>query len=183
MAEKIIFGDSRASERQRVSVDGIHDFAMFIRRTSGAANRDASKEKSMGYGSRVCPNLPISALQMEMAGAGLLIKAQNTGAIPSDEVPQVYLGPPAKQPKGVQFAVRSLSAFGRIHLDPGQSRDENLHVPLRICKAPPSFLSRTAACSEVFSTIAAFTATGDGPGARPGRPFNSPNFEKWLGRD
>jgi beta-glucosidase len=49
----------------------------------------------------------------------------------SDEVPQVYLGPPAEIPDGVQFPVRSLVAFDRIHLAAGESRTLSLHVPLR----------------------------------------------------
>lgn len=55
---------------------------------------------------------------------------KNVGSFASDEVPQVYLGPPAEQPKDEQFAIRSLAAFDRIHLDAGQSRTVQLHISL-----------------------------------------------------
>jgi beta-glucosidase len=75
-----------------------------------------------------------SQLRIAQAGDGGLdvrFAVRNIGAFGSDEVPQVYVGAPSQQPKGVQFAVRSLAAFDRIHLDPGQSWMVNLHVPLR----------------------------------------------------
>jgi beta-glucosidase len=75
-----------------------------------------------------------SQLRIAQAGGGGLdvrFAVKNIGAFGSDEVPQVYVGAPSQQPKDVQFAVRSLAAFDRIHLDPGQSRMVNLHVPLR----------------------------------------------------
>jgi len=49
----------------------------------------------------------------------------------SDEVPQVYLGAPAEIPSGVQFPVRSLVAFDRIHLAAGEGQTVTLHVPER----------------------------------------------------
>ena len=48
----------------------------------------------------------------------------------SDEVPQVYLGAPSEIPVGVQFPVRALVAFDRIHLDAGQSKTVTFHVAL-----------------------------------------------------
>ena len=64
-------------------------------------------------------------------GVDVHFNVSNTGAVAGNEVPQVYLGPPTQQPPGVQFAIRSLAAFDRIHLDPGQSRMVELRVPLR----------------------------------------------------
>jgi beta-glucosidase len=64
-------------------------------------------------------------------GLDVRFSIANTGRVASDEVPQVYLGPPAQQPQGVQFAVRSLVAFDRIHVNPGQSMVLRLHVPRR----------------------------------------------------
>lgn len=64
-------------------------------------------------------------------GLNVVFHVENTGARASDEVPQVYLGAPEKAPQGIQFAVRALAAFDRIHLNPGQSRSVTLHVPLR----------------------------------------------------
>jgi beta-glucosidase len=49
----------------------------------------------------------------------------------SDEVPQVYLGAPAAIPTGIQFPVRSLAAFDRIHLAAGEAKTVTLHVPQR----------------------------------------------------
>jgi beta-glucosidase len=55
----------------------------------------------------------------------------NRGRMAADEVPQVYLGAPGQAPAGAQFAVRTLAAFERIPLRPGQRRDVSLHVPMR----------------------------------------------------
>jgi beta-glucosidase len=49
----------------------------------------------------------------------------------SDEVPQVYLGAPNEIPAGVQFPVRALAAFDRIHLAAGETKTITMHVPLR----------------------------------------------------
>jgi len=56
---------------------------------------------------------------------------KNAGGVAGDEVPQVYLGAPAKRPQGVDFPVHALAAFDRVHLDPGQAQSVSLHVPLR----------------------------------------------------
>ena len=57
--------------------------------------------------------------------------SKNTGKVDSDEVPQVYLGAPAEIPAGVQFPVRALVAFDRIHLAAGEAKTVTLHVPER----------------------------------------------------
>ena len=49
----------------------------------------------------------------------------------SDEVPQVYLGAPSRVPDGVQFPVRALAAFDRIHVRAGETKNVTLHVPER----------------------------------------------------
>ena len=56
------------------------------------------------------------------------MQIKNSGAMASDEVPQVYLGAPDEIPAGVQFPVRALAAFDRIHLAAGESRSVTLHV-------------------------------------------------------
>ena len=58
-------------------------------------------------------------------------EVKNIGSVSGDEVPQVYLGAPAQQPKGADFAVHALAAFDRIHLDAGQAKVVVVHVPLR----------------------------------------------------
>ncbi len=61
-------------------------------------------------------------------GLNVKVNIKNTGSVASDEVPQVYLGAPAQVPDGVQFAVRSLVAFDRVHLIAGESKTITLHV-------------------------------------------------------
>lgn len=75
-----------------------------------------------------------SGLKVNKAADGGLdvsVKIKNTGPVASDEVPQVYLGAPSEIPSGVQFPVRALVAFDRIHLNAGESQDVTLHVALR----------------------------------------------------
>jgi beta-glucosidase len=64
-------------------------------------------------------------------GLSVSVDIRNTGSMDSDEVPQVYLGTPSDIPAGVQFPVRALAAFDRIHLAAGESRTVTLHVPAR----------------------------------------------------
>ncbi len=75
-----------------------------------------------------------SGLKVDKASDGGLdvsVTIKNTGPMDSDEVPQVYLGAPAEIPSGVQFPVRSLVAFDRIHLAAGEGQTVTLHVPER----------------------------------------------------
>ncbi|WP_148293638.1 glycoside hydrolase family 3 C-terminal domain-containing protein [Azospirillum sp. B4] len=67
-------------------------------------------------------------------GLDVAFKVKNTGAVASDEVPQVYLSAPkgAKGvPIGVRFAAQALAGFDRIHLDAGETKPVIIHVPLR----------------------------------------------------
>lgn len=64
-------------------------------------------------------------------GLDVSVRVKNTGAVAGDEVPQVYLDAPAQQPQGVQFAPRTLAAFDRITLKPGESKDVKMHVSPR----------------------------------------------------
>ncbi len=75
-------------------------------------------------------------------GIDVSVQIRNQSAVEGYEVVQVYLGapqpatrdssdPPTAQPDGVQFPVRSLAAFARVHLYAGQARRIALHVPLR----------------------------------------------------
>ncbi len=64
-------------------------------------------------------------------GLDVTVEIKNTGPMASDEVPQVYLGAPSQIPAGVQFPVRALAAFDRVHLSAAETRTVTLHVPLR----------------------------------------------------
>lgn len=75
-----------------------------------------------------------SGLKIEKTSDGGLdvkVGVKNTGSMDSDEVPQVYLGAPSKIPAGVQFPVRALAAFDRIHLAAGEAKTVTLHVEPR----------------------------------------------------
>ena len=64
-------------------------------------------------------------------GATVTVRVRNTGSVDGDEVPQVYLEAPATRPAGVQFAPKTLVAFDRVTLKPGEERAVTLRVPLR----------------------------------------------------
>jgi len=75
-----------------------------------------------------------SGLMVEKASDGgldVMVNIKNTGNADSDEVPQVYLGAPSEIPAGVQFPVRSLAAFDRVHLAAGETQAVTLHVAPR----------------------------------------------------
>jgi beta-glucosidase len=75
-----------------------------------------------------------SGLNVEKtAEGGLVVEVtiKNTGAVESDEVPQVYLGAPATIPDGVQFPVRALAGFERVHLVAGEQRTVKMDVAPR----------------------------------------------------
>ena len=64
-------------------------------------------------------------------GLDVAFTVKNTGAMGSDEVPQVYLSAPSAIPDGVQFPTRALAGFDRIHLTAGEARAITLHVAPR----------------------------------------------------
>lgn len=64
-------------------------------------------------------------------GLDVAVTIRNTGAVESDEVPQVYIGAPQTIPAGVQIPLRTFAAFDRIHLLPGASQRVTLHVQPR----------------------------------------------------
>src|SRR5262249_10860393 len=64
-------------------------------------------------------------------GLQVTFRVTNTGPRDGDVTPQVYLGAPATPPAGVQFAVRALGGFERVHLRAGQSRDVTVRVANR----------------------------------------------------
>jgi beta-glucosidase len=64
-------------------------------------------------------------------GLEVKVTLKNSGKVDSDEVPQVYLGAPSVIPNGVQFPVRALAAFDRIHMAAGEAKTVTLHVAPR----------------------------------------------------
>ena len=64
-------------------------------------------------------------------GLDVSLTIKNSGAMDSDEVPQVYLGAPSVVPEGVQFPVRALAGFDRIRLGAGEAKTVTLHVAAR----------------------------------------------------
>jgi hypothetical protein len=55
----------------------------------------------------------------------------NKGKRAGAEVAQVYVGAPASPPAGLEFMPKSLGAFARVTLEPGESSHVHLHVPYR----------------------------------------------------
>ena len=76
-----------------------------------------------------------SGLKVESAkdgGLDVSFRLHNSGALASDEVPQVYLDAPEKpQGRSAQFAVRALVAFDRVRLNSDETKVLTLHVPSR----------------------------------------------------
>ena len=64
-------------------------------------------------------------------GADVSVRVRNTGHTAGADAVQVYVGPPSRQPSGIQFAVRSLAQFAHVYLNAGQSTDITLHIPAR----------------------------------------------------
>jgi len=73
----------------------------------------------------------LKAVKAKDGGLDVSFTIRNTGKAASDEVPQVYLGAPKQPPQNVQFAPKTLAAFERIALKPGESRPVTLHVAPR----------------------------------------------------
>lgn len=65
------------------------------------------------------------------SGLQVDVSIKNTGSVDADEVPQVYLGAPSNIPDGVQFPVRALVSFDRVHLKAGESKVVTLTVAPR----------------------------------------------------
>jgi beta-glucosidase len=76
----------------------------------------------------------LSGLKAQLSsdgGVDVSVKIKNVGSVRGDEVPQVYLTAPETKPDGVRFAPKTLAAFERVSLEPGQEREASMHVPVR----------------------------------------------------
>jgi beta-glucosidase len=61
-------------------------------------------------------------------GLDVQVRIKNTGAVESDEVPQVYLDAPSEIPAGVQFPLRALVGFERQAIPAGASKAITIHI-------------------------------------------------------
>ncbi len=64
-------------------------------------------------------------------GAEVSVHVKNIGPVSGDEVPEVYLEAPQSKPGGVQFAPKTLAAFDRVSLQPGEDREVKLQIAPR----------------------------------------------------
>jgi beta-glucosidase len=126
--------DPKHPERSMKGMDGKTTYSEGI----NVGYRWFDKEKiaplfPFGYGLSYT-SFEYSGLKVEKAADGGLdvtVTIKNTGGVDSDEVPQVYLGAPSSIPDGVQFPVRALAGFDRVHLAAGESKSVTLHVAPR----------------------------------------------------
>lgn len=74
----------------------------------------------------------LTVASSKAGGLDVSFRLHNSGALASDEVPQVYLDAP-EIPQGhqAQFAPHALVAFDRVLLNAGESKILTLHVPSR----------------------------------------------------
>ncbi|WP_263359955.1 beta-glucosidase [Acidicapsa ligni] len=75
-----------------------------------------------------------SNLVVRPAGDGGLdveFQVKNVGKVDGDEIPQVYLEAPKDRPTGIQFAQKTLAAFERINLKPGENKTITLNIGKR----------------------------------------------------
>ena len=126
--------DPKYPERSEKGVDGKTTYSEGV----NVGYRWFDKEKidplfAFGHGLSYT-TFEYSGLKVAKAsGGGLEVKVhiKNTGKADSDEVPQVYLSAPSEIPSGVQFPVRALVGFDRIHLSAGEAKTVTLHVDPR----------------------------------------------------
>ena len=126
--------DPKHPERSGKGVDGKTTYSEGV----NVGYRWFDKEKidplfPFGYGLSYT-TFDYSGLDVEKSSDGGLdvsFSVKNTGAMDSDEVPQIYLGAPSQIPDRVQFPVRALAGFERIHLTAGEARTFTLHVAPR----------------------------------------------------
>jgi beta-glucosidase len=126
--------DPKYPERSKKGVDGKTTYSEGV----NVGYRWFDKEKidplfAFGHGLSYT-TFEYSGLKVAKSSDGGLdvhVTIKNTGSMASDEVPQVYLGAPSAIPDGVQFPVRALVAFDRIHLGAGEAKTVSLPVAPR----------------------------------------------------
>lgn len=126
--------DPRFPERSKKGVDGKTTYSEGV----NVGYRWFDKEKveplfPFGFGLSYT-TFEYSGLKTAKAadgGVDVTVQIRNTGGLDADEVPQVYLGAPRTIPEGVQFPVRALVAFDRVHVPAGQTTAVTMHVPIR----------------------------------------------------
>jgi beta-glucosidase len=69
------------------------------------------------------------SVQPTVDGLDVTFRVTNSGSVTGDEVPQIYVGPPASAP--VPLAVKALAGFTRVTMAPGESRVLTIHVGSR----------------------------------------------------
>jgi beta-glucosidase len=126
--------DPKHPERSKTGVDGKTTYTEGV----NVGYRWFDKEKieplfAFGHGLSYT-TFEYSGLTVNKASDGGLdvkVHIKNTGSADSDEVPQVYLGAAGETPFGVQFPVRALVAFDRVHIAAGEAKTVTLHVDER----------------------------------------------------
>jgi beta-glucosidase len=126
--------DPKHPERSKKGVDGKTTYSEGV----NVGYRRFDKEKiaplfAFGHGLSYT-SFAYSGLKVAKAADGGLdvtVTIKNNGGVDSDEVPQVYLGAPSVIPDGVQFPVRALVGFDRIHLAASEAKTATLHVAPR----------------------------------------------------
>jgi beta-glucosidase len=126
--------DPKYPERSHKGVDGKTTYSEGV----NVGYRWFDKEKiaplfAFGHGLSYT-TFKYSGLKVAMAADGGLdvkVTINNSGGVESDEVPQVYLSAPSEIPAGVQFPVRALVGFDRVHLAAGEAKAVTLHVAPR----------------------------------------------------
>ena len=64
-------------------------------------------------------------------GATVGMRVRNTGTMPADAVPQLYLEAPVSKVEGIAFAPQTLAGFERVHLGAGEAREVTVQVSPR----------------------------------------------------
>ncbi|MGA8035101.1 MAG: glycoside hydrolase family 3 C-terminal domain-containing protein [Candidatus Acidiferrales bacterium] len=126
--------DPKYPERSSAGVDGKTTFSEGVNigyRWFDAQNIAPLYPFGFGLSYTTFKYTDLTATSAADGGLDVSIKIQNTGSVAGDEIPQIYLDAPNPAPRGPQFAPRTLAAFTRVTLGPGETRVVNMHVAAR----------------------------------------------------